>query len=128
MTELEKLEARMSQYEKAITEVGALQRTGRSVLGMAVTAFVGVGAIIGALNVYSISRVDTVGDRANDTANAVAEMKGNVTLIKDQLARIEATVQSTGADVVGLKIASTAIAERLGVDLNRLQSPPDKGG
>lgn len=135
MTELEKLEARMSQYEKAITEVGALQRTGRWVLTTAVAVFLGVGAIIGALNVYSISRVDTVGDRANDTANAVAEMKGDVIVIKGRLDSIDKTVaamqgdvRTISADTADLKLASREIARALDIDPALLERPPAKPG
>lgn len=127
MTEIEKLEARMSQFERALADVGALQRNGRWVLGIAVTAFLAVGAVIASLNIYSIGRIDTVGDRTNDTRSDVGVMKGDISVIKDQLARIEGTVQSTGADVAQLKLASTVIADRLGIDPSRLQLPPQKG-
>lgn len=135
MTELEKLEARMSQYERALTEVGALQRTGRSVLTTAVAVFLGVGAIIGALNVYSISRVDTVGDRANDTANVVAEMKGEVIVIKGRLdsldnnvTAIQADIRAISADTADLKLTSREIARALDIDPSLLEQPPTKPG
>ena len=118
-----------------MVEINQAQRSGRWVLPIAVSVFVAGAGLVGALNVYSIARIDTVGDRVNDTRTTTSAVAADVTVLKNdvdsvdtQVARIDARVETLDYKVDYLTATTLLVAKAVGISTNDLPIPrePDK--
>ena len=128
MADIDAVLARVSDLERAIVTVTEAQKSGRWVLPIVIGVFVGVGGILGALNVYSIARIDTVGDRVSDTRDQATETGANVTVLTGRFDAIDKTVTQIDVSVSGLKDRMDGLDRKADFLTSTTTSSPSRSG
>jgi hypothetical protein len=132
MAEIDAILARVSELERAMVEITQAQKSARWVLPIAISIFVAGAGLVGALNVYAIARIDTVGDRVSDTRDTATTIGADVTVLKGrfdglerQVANVDSRLGAVNEKVDYLTATTNLVARAVGISANELPQPRD---